>query len=162
MKMDFVMVVEGILLRGRSTKLGYLTMIIICLVMGIFSYIWQSRKIALYKEKILHMTKRIDVTIMQKEIIEIKWHHCCYIYTFSGLDEYKGINFYDKLALVEKSHVVGERVSLLINEWNVEEFWFEEEVELGKEIIVCSLILIFVTIIEVIIALDNWDSVPWF
>ena len=100
-------------------------------------------------EKRLHMTKRI-------------WHHCCYIYTFSGLDEYKGINFYDKSALVEKSHVVGERVSLLINEWNVEEFWFEEEVEPGKEIIVCSLILIFVTIIEVIIALDNWDSVPWF
>ena len=113
-------------------------------------------------EKRLHMTKRIDVTIMQKEIIELKWHHCCYIYTFSGLDEYKGINFYDKSALVEKSHVVGERVSLLINEWNVEEFWFEEEVEPGKEIIVCSLILIFVTIIEVIIALDNWDSVPWF
>ncbi len=51
MKMDFVMVVEGILLRGRSTKLGYLTMIIICLVMGIFGYIWQSRKIALYKKK---------------------------------------------------------------------------------------------------------------
>lgn len=34
--------------------------------------------------------------------------------------------------------------------------------EPGKEIIVCSLILIFVTIIEVIIALANWDSVPWF
>lgn len=161
MVMGFVKVVESILLHGYPTKSGYLLGIPLGLVLGIFGYIRESGKIARYEEKKQHMTKRIDVVIAKKERIELKWHHYRYIYTFSGLDEYKGISFYDKSALVEKSHIEGERVSLLINERNVEEFWFEEEVEPDKEVLILAIVVIFLSLVTIPFVIWEWESLPW-
>lgn len=66
------------------------------------------------------MTKRINAVITGK----VKMRYT-YIYTFIGLDEYEGVAFCDKWLESPAEHEIGETVSLLINEHNPEEFWFE-------------------------------------
>lgn len=122
---------------------------IIMIVIGISVYIWWSRRVSKFEEKKRHMTKRINVVIMKREKKAINFSKDRYIYTFTGLDEYEGVIFYDKSLLLENVHAKGEKVSLLINEENVEEFWFEEENEPpGKGLPVLIIVLSFVALVN--------------
>lgn len=84
--------------------------------------VWATRMEIKYENIKRHVTKRINVKIIGKQ--GMRFHHC--VYRFTGLDEYEGITFYDPCLEVWARHKVGETVSLLVNEYNLKEFWFEE------------------------------------
>ena len=124
------------------------------------------------------MVVKESIQIWRKKTAYDKTYQCCYyekgkkaikfskdryIYTFTGLDEYEGVIFYDKSLLLENVHAKGEKVSLLINEENVEEFWFEEENEPpGKGLPVLIIVLSFVALVNMACTIRGWDKLPWF
>ena len=84
--------------------------------------VWATRMEIKYENIKRHMTKRIKVKVTSK--MGRGFYRCAY--HFSGLDEYEGITFYDPWLAVWARHKVGETVFLLVNEYNLKEFWFEE------------------------------------
>lgn len=116
--------------------------ILFSFIVGIIGCLWEGRLAFKYKKIKRHLTKRINAVI----IGSAKWGRY-YIYCYSGLDEYDGIIFYDRCLEVRTEYEEGTIVSLLINEYNLEEFWFEEArqshskyaVALGGNDIVCFL-----------------------
>ena len=94
----------------------------VALLMGIIGSVWCTKLAIKYENIKRHMTKRIKVKVTGK--MGRGFYRCAY--HFSGLDEYEGITFYDPWLAVWARHKVGETVSLLVNEYNLKEFWFEE------------------------------------
>lgn len=155
---------------GRHTRLGGIAVAITGIIFGIFVSIRQSRKIARYKGKKQRMTKRINVVITQRERKEMRetldgkiyrTEKYRYIYTFTGMGEYEGIIFYDESLLLKNAHVEGEKVSLLINEYNLKEFWFEEEEEPGKGILIGAILIFLCAVYIFAFTIRDWDSLPW-
>lgn len=137
---------------------------VFCLIFGIFACIRQSGIISRYKGKKQRATKRISAVITKRERIRIKARSSRpvyrYLYTFTGLDEYEGVSFCDETLLLENVHVEGEKVSFLINPENPEEFWFEEEDEPGKGLIVCSVIIILGALMNIGLTIMVWERLP--
>ena len=92
------------------------------LLMSVIASIWVTKRAIKYENIKKHMTKRINVKIIGKMG---RGFYCC-AYRFTGQGEYEGITFYDPWLEAWARHKVGETVSLLVNEYNLKEFWFEE------------------------------------
>ena len=141
---------ESILLGvGRNTKSGGIITSVAGIIIGIFGFIYISREITRNEEKKRRMTKRINAVITYRERKDVGHSQYCYIYTFTGLDEYEGVTFYDESLLLTNVHVKGEIVTLLINEHNLEEFWFEEaeRISYRKNAIVAWAIIFLVFVV---------------
>ena len=119
------------------------------LILGVFGCAWEGRLTFKYKKIKRHMTKRINVMIIGR--LQMRRN---YIYWFTGLDEYKGVIFHDAGLEVRTRHEKGEIVSLLINEYNLEEFWFEEasSIDHGKGAIGLGVVTFFCILLGVAIA----------
>lgn len=128
---------------GRNTRLGNIGITATGVIAGIVCFILISREIARNKEKKQRMTKRVNVVITNRERKCVGHSQYCYIYTFTGMGEYEGVTFYDESLLIAKVYVKGETVPLLINEYNLKEFWFEEKAELDPEILIIPFLVIF-------------------
>ncbi len=146
---------------GRNTRLAGIGASVTGIIAGIVGFILISREITRNKEKKQRMTKRINVVITHRERKYIGHSQYRYIYTFTGLDEYEGVTFYDESLLLMKVHVKGETVPLLINEYNLKEFWFEEKAELGQELLLIPIIAIFLSFMNLINTIVIWDRLPW-
>lgn len=146
---------------GRNTRLAGIGASVTGIIAGIVGFILISREITRNKEKKQRMTKRINVVITHRERKYIGHSQYRYIYTFTGLDEYEGVTFYDESLLLMKVHVKGEIVPLLINEYNLKEFWFEEKAELGQELLLIPIIAIFLSFMNLINTIVIWDRLPW-
>ena len=146
---------------GRNTRLGNIGITATGVIVGIVGFILISRGIARNKEKKQRMTKRVNVVITNRERKCVGHSQYCYIYTFTGMGEYEGVTFYDESLLIAKVHVKGETVPLLINEDNLKEFWFEEKAELGREILLIPIIVIFLSLMNLINTIVIWDRLPW-
>ena len=162
---------EGMLLSGgRRSRLGGSLAVIEIIIIGILIIIQQSRRIARYEGKKQHMTKRINAVITNRERKKldkslygtiVRGDEYRYLYTFTGLEEYEGMIFYDKSLWLKKVHVKGEKVTLLINENDMEEFWFEEEEEPGKGAVIGSVVIIVLAVLCELVIIRNWDRLPW-
>lgn len=172
--MNFVIIAGAygsiLLGMGRVTRLGGIGAAITCIIIGIFAFVRQLRKIIRYKGKKLRITKRINAVVINMErkrlsdtidgmIFRNKEYK--YIYTFRVIDGYEGVIFYDKLLLLDNVHVKGEKVSLLINEYNLKEFWFEEEDEPGKGILIASIVIIIGAVFHWVYIIRYWNRLPW-
>ena len=75
---------------------------------------------------------------------------CYYVYTFTGLDEYERITFYDKSVKLEEKFQIGENVFLHINPENLGQFFVENAAEPDKRIIfeISAMILMGLIIIQ--------------
>lgn len=146
---------------GRNTRLAGIGASVTGIIAGIVGFILISREITRNKEKKQRMTKRINVVITHRERKYIGHSQYRYIYTFTGLDEYEGVTFYDESLLLMKVHVKGETVPLLINEYNLKEFWFEEKAELGQELLLIPIIAIFLSFMNLINTIVIWGRLPW-
>lgn len=125
-------------------------LIIITFIMGVMGCTWEAKLALKYKKIKRHMTKRINVVITSKVHMR-----CSYIYTFTGLDEYKGVTFHDAGLEVGYSHEIGEVVTLLINEYNLDKFWFEEaeSISHGRGAIIGGIAIFLVFVVSVVIFL---------
>lgn len=126
----------------------YWGMMIACAIFGIINCAWLIRLASKYKIIKRHVTKRIDVVITGR----VKLHRS-YTYSFLGLNEYEGVAFYDWWIRVQIEHEIGETVSLLINENNVEEFWFEEAIDYYRKdaiVLGVGMIMIFLCFILIV------------
>lgn len=163
--MNFIIATVGTyesILLGQSSRLDIVGAAI-GVILGLACFIWQLKKISKFEEKTRRMTKRISAVITKREKIQMKVFRSSkkvyrYLYTFTGLNEYEGVIFCDEELLLEKVHVEGETVTLLINEENPEEFWFEEEDEPDKEFMVYSVVLIFISLMLAGNAIINWKQ----
>lgn len=98
-------------------------------------------EISQYMDKRKYATKRNNAIVADRK----KSGLINYVYTFTGLDEYAGIAFCHKWLEVPTEHELGETVPLLINENNLDEFWFEEaKADYGKYAIVFGALALFV------------------
>ena len=155
-------VYEGILLGvGRNMKSGGIIASVVGIIIGILGFVYISREITRNEEKKRHMTKRINAVISYRERKDVGRSPYRYIYTFTGLDEYDGIIFYDESFLLTNVHVKGKIVTLLINEHNLEEFWFEEKLELDKVILLLPILVIIISLMNLPYTLLNWEKLPW-
>ena len=153
---------ESILLGvGRNTKSGGIITSVAGIIIGIFGFIYISREITRNEEKKRRMTKRINAVITYRERKDVGHSQYCYIYTFTGLDEYEGVTFYDESLLLTNVHLKGEIVTLLINEHNLEEFCFEEKLELDKVILLLPILVIIISLMNLPYTLLNWEKLPW-
>ena len=156
---------------GRRTRLGGSLGVITGIIIAISIIIRQSGRIARYEGKKQRMTKRINAVITNKErkrmdkslygTVVKNDDKYRYLYTFTGLEEYEGMIFYDKSLWLKKVHVKGEKVTLLINENDMEEFWFEEEEEPGKGAVIGSVVIIVLAVLCELVIIRNWDRLPW-
>ena len=146
---------------GRNTKSGGIITSVAGIIIGIFGFIYISREITRNEEKKRRMTKRINAVITYRERKDVGYSQYRYIYTFTGLDEYEGVTFYDKSLLLTTVHVKGETVTLLINEHNLEEFWFEEKLEPDKALLLLPILVIIISLINLPYTLVNWEKLPW-
>lgn len=76
-------------------------------------------EISKYIDKKKHTTRRIKAVVVKRETSMLIWVRsfrpvCYYVYTFTGLDEYERITFYDKSVKLEEKFQIGENVFLHI------------------------------------------------
>lgn len=157
---------------GRRTKSGVIALGIYVISYFIFC-VWETRRVFRYKKMKMRMTKRINVVIEERRVSNRRGStepvpfqsFSRYGYIFTGLDEYEGVTFDGRLLRVKTKYEKGEVVSLLINQYNQEEFWFEEADDPGKRVI-AQWILWFLTVVVYLLfmvqMLRNWDRLRWF
>lgn len=95
---------------------------IVMLILAIIMSIWATRMAIKYERIKRRMTKRIKVQITH--VMRGRYNTC--VYRFAGRGEYEGITFYDPWLRTRPRHEKGTVVPLLINEYNLKEFYFEE------------------------------------
>lgn len=98
----------------------YWVILVVVLLIETFGCVWEIRLAIKYKKIKRRMTKRINAEVTNR--VDTRYG---YTYSFSGLADYKGITFKDEWLEVRARYEIGENVSLLINEYNLKEFWIE-------------------------------------
>lgn len=134
---------------------------VIDFILFIIILIWKTRTVFRQKTMRGRMTKRINAVIVERR--ESKWYEGPfhgYGYVFSGLNEYSGVTFDGRWSFrVKTRYEEGEMVSLLVNEFNPEEFWFEEAEEPGNDLIVWWIVVvagIFICLPYIPTIIMNW------
>lgn len=156
---------------GRRTRSLYVIMGIFVIGALVFC-VWKTKKVFKYKKMKMRMTKRINAVITERvepgrrlSGSDDYGPFYRYNYIFAGMDEYEGVIFHDRSYQVKKRYEVGETVSLLINEYNLEEFWFEEADEPGKEAVILWILWVVLVVFYLLLIkrmLEKWDRIPWF
>ena len=119
------------------------------------------------------MTKRINVVIEEGRVSNRRdptkpvpfQSFSKYGYIFTRLDEYEGVTFDGRLLHVKTKYEKGEVVSLLINENNLKEFWFEEADDPGKRVITSWIIWVLTVVVYLLYMIQmlrKWDRLQWF
>ncbi len=133
-------------------------------ILFIIILIWRTRMVFKQKKMRRRMTKRINAVIAERR--EYKWYEGPfhgYGYVFSGMDEYRGVTFDGRWSFrVKTRYEEGEMVSLLVNEYNPKEFWFEEADDPGNDLIVWWIVVVvgvFICLSYIPIIIRNWVQI---
>lgn len=100
----------------------YITVFVITILL----FLWDlKRTYSMYARK-RRCTQPVRAVISAKREIR-HLHFSEYVYTFSGLDEYAGVTFYNRSARIRCEYMEDAEVELYVNPDRTREFWFEEE-----------------------------------
>lgn len=128
----------GILLNGGINFDIVRRLMMLMIVIG--EYGWYFRENSKYLDKRKYATKRINAVVAYRKtsrLIGVRSFRPVYyyVYTFTGLDEYEGVTFYDTSLKLEEQYQIGEVVFLYINPENLGQFRVEKATELDKKMI---------------------------